>query len=744
MQACAWFNGPRVLMLFPFLWAGTAGMPAMEMLSTSGTVKVSLDAGGAYRVSDAASGWVFGGELPSHATGLGTGRGSDALGPYQELRFRYRDPAGPLKGGLRLYGAGDLVLFELTAPRGTSTAPLPFPDFRILPQGLYPFSFKPENFAPPVFALPEACTPWMLFDSADHALILSPASDFFNASMWGDGRTRLASGFNPGMARLPAGFTHRSLLALGTGINATWDAWGRAMTGLQGKRRPANDADRVLKTFGYWTDAGSAYWYNYDPLKGYAGTLQDVAASFKRQGIPLGYMQLDSWWYRKSLSDPAGATGKPSNPKLPDGDWNRYGGLMDYTADPFVFPQGLRAFARSIGLPVVNHNRWIDRASPYRKRFRISGIAALDPRFWEEIAAYLQGAGSVDYEQDWLSEIYKYSPDLGSKPGLGDSGMDAMAAAFKKRGMSLQYCMGLPLHFLEGSRYDNLTSIRASEDGFKPDRYHNFLYASRLASALGIWPWCDVFMSYETDNLILAVLSAGPVGTGDFVDQVDKANIMKAVRADGVIVKPDEPLLPTDASYLAEARGLDRPLVASTFTDHGGLRTVYGIAFRTSDKQPDTLALDPGEVGAADSVYFYDYLSGKGAALTPGRALPVAFHGGRLSVFVVAPLGASGMALLGDAGRLVGTGKKRIASVTANPRGITAEVLFSKGEGRLTLHGYAANPPKVSDGSGAPPPVTYDSASGLFSVDVTADRARPAVDSGGDPVRALSVVFSQP
>jgi hypothetical protein len=742
MRVHSWPQRPRLLLLLPLLWAGTASLPALDLLPSAGTLRVSLDTDGAYCVSDTASGWVFKGALPSGAGGLRSDHGSDALGTYQELRFHYRDPAGPLHGTLRLYGAEDLVVFGQRAPRAMAAAPLPFPDFRSLPQGLYPFSFKPENFAPPVFALPEACTPWMLFDAAGHALVLSPASNFYNASMWGDGKGRLASGFNRSLTRIPAGFTHRSLLVLGSGINATWDSWGRAMTELQGKQRPANDADRVLKTFGYWTDAGSAYWYNYELPLGYEGTLKAVAAAFKQQGIPLGYMQLDSWWYRKSLDNPAGAAGKPSNPKLPEGPWNRYGGLMDYTADPFVFPSGLKAFTRAIGLPVVNHNRWIDRASPYHERFKISGIAAVDPRFWDGIAAYLEQGGSLDYEQDWLSAITQYSPDLGSKAGLGDAAMDSMAAAFKKRGMSLQYCMALPLHFLQGSRYGNLTSIRTSDDGFKPDRYHNFLYASRLASALGIWPWCDVFMSYETDNMILAVLSAGPVGIGDFLGQVDKANIMKAIRADGVIIKPDVPLLPTDASYLAEAQGRDRPLVASTFTDQGGLKTVYGIAFRTSDTAADSLSLDPDEVGAAGSVYFYDYLSGTGEALTPKKALPISFHGGRLAYFVVAPLGASGIALLGDAGAFVGTGKKRVASITEEAHGISVLVLFSKGEKRLTLRGYAASAPDVSIGSAPPPKVDYAPSTGLFSVDVTADSARPTVDSGGDPVLSLNVAFS--
>jgi len=38
---------------------------------------------------------------------------------------------------------------------------------------------------------------------------------------------------------------------------------------LNNKAPPANDSDVPLKYFGYWTDAGSGYYYNYDANKGY-------------------------------------------------------------------------------------------------------------------------------------------------------------------------------------------------------------------------------------------------------------------------------------------------------------------------------------------------------------------------------------------------------------------------------------------------------------------------------------------
>src|SRR6202011_2464256 len=106
---------------------------------------------------------------------------------------------------------------------------------------------------------------------------------------------------------------------------------------------------------------------------------------------------------------------------------------------------------------------------------------------------------------------------------------------------------------LQGSEYANVTNTRVSSDGFGSSRYHDFLYTSRLASAMGIWPWVDVFASTQTQNLLFSNLSAGPVGTGDALGSESAGNLLLALRGDGVIVKPDSPIAPTDASYIAES-----------------------------------------------------------------------------------------------------------------------------------------------------------------------------------------------
>ena len=60
-------------------------------------------------------------------------------------------------------------------------------------------------------------------------------------------------------------------------------------------------------------------------------------------------------------------------------------------------------------------------------------------------------------------------------------------------------------------------------------------------------------MSTETNNLLLANLSAGMVGIGDAIGAENRENLLCVARPDGVLVKPDEPILPVDETYLDDA-----------------------------------------------------------------------------------------------------------------------------------------------------------------------------------------------
>ncbi len=705
------------------------------------SVQVAADSGN-YRITAKRPAWTFAGSLGVPLNNVTASRGRDGVGGYQQTSFAWRDHQRPMSGQIRLYETTAVALFSQTCQAATETPPAAFPAFTHLPESLHIFSYGHHEFAPPHFSTNEISTPWLLFDDQADAFLISPASHFMVASMIGDGRNEVASGFNPSLRHLPAGFTQQTIVALGQGINTTWELWGHTLLGLHGAKRPANDADAVLKYLGYWTDNGAAYYYNYDADKGYAGTLQSLVERYRQEQIPIRYLQLDSWWYYKTTTGADGQPGKEKKSnKLPAGEWNRYGGLLEYKAHTDLFPNGLDAFQKAVGLPLITHSRWIDPASPYHQRYKISGLAAVDPKWWDSIADYMKTSGIVTYEQDWLDRIYTYSPAFSSNAGTGEAFLDNMARACKEQGITVQYCMPYPCYFLQGSCYENLTTIRTSGDRFNPNHWNDFLYTSRLAASLGIWPWADVYMSGETNNVLLSTLSAGPVGTGDAMGAENKANLLQAVRADGVIVKPDAPIVPLDRSYIDDAENKPAPLTSSTYTERDGIKTEYVFAFNRHKTPEDNVHFTLGELGEDGPACVYDYFCGSGTWLDARAKYSAPLARDAAAFYIVAPVGRSGIAFLGDKDKFVGTGKQRIASLKEEAGKLTVGVILAANEKSVVLHGFAASAPKATVRAGEDDAVQYDPVTRHFTVRVTSDDSTPVGKSSGDPIRKMTVIL---
>jgi len=682
-----------------------------------------------YEVRDVASHWMLSGQVKQPAGLIRNRAGKDKNGEYQEIAFEWNQE-GAVEADIRTYKKRRAVLFRLIYRQDRTGAAIPFPNFSRFPNNLSSFSYKDQAFAAPNFGLSQTGTPWLFFDAKGASMVLSPASNFMVESMLGDGTAQIGVSLNSQVKQIPKGFEQDSLLVFDDGIGKAWNSWGECLRNQYGKSVPGNDSDPLLKSFGYWTDNGADYYYNYDTDKGYAKTLLALWSAYQDEGIPLGYMQLDSWWYDKTVDDPAGRKGGAAkNSKLPPGMWNRYGGLWQYQADKDLFPNGLDAFQASLGLPLAVHNRWIDANSPYHQKYKISGVAAIDPKWWNDIVGYLSSCGVVCYEQDWLSEIYAHSPEMAGNIGVGDAFADGMADACEKKGLDMQYCMATPRFFLQGVKYSNLTTIRTSDDRFEPSKWRHFLYTSQFAQAVGVWPWCDVFKSDEMGNLILSVLSGGPVGIGDAMGKENKANILMAARPDGLLVKSDSPIVPCDQTYIDETQRQDAPFLASTYTDPGGPRTVYLFGFPRKDGNK-TFTFRTQDFGVTQRAY----LSGDGEAryVEPGVVVSHDISDKGYAFMGVYPVTKTGVALLGQQDMIVPTGKARFPVIDDRATGLFVRVSFAKGERTVEVVGMCPTHPTVKASKGSATLTDYDVATGKFVI-VT----RPA---GGDLAVEFSIV----
>jgi hypothetical protein len=673
-----------------------AGAFAHAQTTTTGAAGLQLrvDVSGAFQILTGAPAWEFAGNVGKPLFNVEATSGEDGAGPYNQISFDYTVD-GPRHASIRCYDNRKAVLFTVRylSEAGNSA---PFPVFFRYPRNLGHITFS-GMFAHPTFGYFASESPWVFFDPAGASFIISAASNFMTAVTDGIAGSGIYSTISPQIGTLPEGFEHSTLLVVEDGINRAFETWGSTLNALAGVTRPANDADLILSRIGYWTDAGATYYYNNEPSLTYEQTLAAVKSEFDSAGVPLGYMQLDSWFYPKGAAS----------------DWkDSSSGIERYTAAPALFHSGLSGLQRALGISLVTHARWIDPSSPYRQQYRISGNVAIDPAYWSDIAGYLAKEGVGGYEQDWLSN------DAHTDFNLTDpyAFLDGMAAAMAERGLSMQYCMPTPRHFMQGARYPNLTSVRTSQDRLTPDKWTRFLYASRLGSALGIWPFTDVLMSSETSNLLLAALSAGPVGLGDPLGQVDAGNLRRAARADGVIVKPDAPVAPLDRIYLADSQGhTDSPMVAATFTDLGGVRAWYVFGYDRGSGSPATYTAS--ELGIAGAAYVYDFATGSGHLADAADIVSAEYRDGYF-YHVVVPVGPSGMAVIGDTGHFVSMGRKRIPSY-ADDGAVWLSVEFAAGEKLRTIEGYSPALPGVQAFEGAAAPVLYDPTSGRFRVTVS-------------------------
>jgi hypothetical protein len=411
-------------------------------------------------------------------------------------------------------------------------------------------------------------------------------------------------------------------------------------------------------------------------------------------------MQLDSWFY----------------PKGPQNRWDTLGdtlefGENEYRADKELFPQGLDAFHSALGLPMVTHARWVSPQSPYRTEYQMSGNVVIDPKFWKSTADYLHNTGVVTYEQDWLDENAHTMPNL-SDPQLF---LGEMARAMGADGVSVQYCMPLPSDYMASTLYSSVQTIRTSGDGFERGKWDTFLYDSQMASALGVWPWTDAFFSNDLGNLIISTLSAGPVGIGDAIGQVNIKNLMAVVRKDGVIIKPDTPLLPIDAVYQSDASGEHLPMVATARTSFGDLHFEYVFAYprRASDIQ---VTVPLRELALSGPVFAYNWQTHKGQLIPTDGSLHLEFSDG-WAYQVLAPVTGEGLAFLGDTAKIAPLGRARITAIKQN-HGLTVTLAFSTNDGKQTISGYAAHSPKVEAHSGKVQDFHYNEETHIFTANV--------------------------
>ena len=301
---------------------------------------------GAFSVSMTTDRWLVG--LPPslhadgawHTTGAGgtlrlvgaeTSRGTDTLGAFTAATLRWAAGEGgtPMTTTFRAYPDRPAIVFSIKFPAGANGTALgtdlacvdevvaAFPRFsadggRAAVLGVFaPRSFWDlDMLGVGIAGLGRGGlyggSPLALYDRASlRTLVLSPLRNFKSTVQStatrapGGGDGSLACGPHGRLLRLPAGWTHETVLVAGGGVIATvveqWGALLRSPALYDKPRLPPGGGGVASAALGYMTDTGAAYWYSHapyrDPLAAMAATHDALAA----QGVHVGWWEFDSW-----------------------------------------------------------------------------------------------------------------------------------------------------------------------------------------------------------------------------------------------------------------------------------------------------------------------------------------------------------------------------------------------------------------------------------------------------------------
>jgi hypothetical protein len=116
------------------------------------------------------------------------------------------------------------------------------------------------------------------------------------------------------------------------------------------------------------------------------------------------------------------------------------------------------------------------------------------------------------------------------------------------------------------------------------------------------------------------------------------------------------------------------------------------------------------------SVFAYDWVTHQGQLIPRRGALRMDFKDG-WAYWVLSPVSPEGIALLGDATKLVPSGKQRIL-VMKEQAGLVTTIQFAPDERVLTISGYASQAPSVHALSGSTKSLRYHEQSRIFTVNV--------------------------
>ena len=426
------------------------------------------------------------------------------------------------------------------------------------------------------------------------------------------------------------------------------------------RKSPSKYQDDTLKYPVYMDDNG-AYYYDHDfkedGYKSYEDIILGVEDEARKHNLRIGtYHVLDLAQQRYKE------------------------GLFEPRSD--LFPHGLTWLHGKLGKPLQLYYAWLP-PGPYRKKYSFLETGAGTPPgdsmgdvfssldYWRDTAKKISSWGGILLQHDFLS-TYEGNTVMMSDVNRMNDYHKNMARALGEQSIDMQYCMQLPRNVMESTENPTLVSLQGSDDHFVPmaekKNYHNdskdpvdwkqLLFTSAFYGAVGIWPSRDNIQTVADPNAeedtLIANLLGGEIQLGHRIGECNFDLLAKTYRAgDGLILKSDQPIVPLDRSYI------EGGAVGYTQSTISGRSWYYVLSLPSAGYLPEFAPSDLG-VDGKWAVYRYET---KTVAIRSADSTIKLEKDAKHEYFVLAPVMANGMAVIGDVDKFVTMADMRIAFV---------------------------------------------------------------------------------
>ena len=218
----------------------------------------------------------------------------------------------------------------------------------------FDFDFQPAHN----LRSPRAVLPLLACDGGRSVLLAPLTNPHEQVITFDDGTLRW--GWHGDLDEVPAGITSDLGVYLGERPADLLERWADDLHAVAAVTRRERSANPVTSRLSYWTDNGAAYWYRTEAGRTIVDSVIDKIDELRADQVPVGAVELDSWFYRHETPRAISEFGYPE--EVPPS------GAMQWLPRPDAFPpsdtdpmEGLAARTA----PLVLHARHISPRSPH-------------------------------------------------------------------------------------------------------------------------------------------------------------------------------------------------------------------------------------------------------------------------------------------------------------------------------------------------------------------------------------------